>query len=156
MLEGHGRMLVNHDLAIAAINEIVTRAERANEAARERFEEEDRRLLTAQILMNGACRRWPLLCKKRRESLTRSSIPSTGSSVRSTRPKCRNEREPAEKRNFRLAPFAGRHSAREITSRTFRAARRGLKINRRKTKIAAERRHERREITPRPDPPLST
>jgi hypothetical protein len=60
LLEGHGRMLVDHDLAIAAISEIVTRAERANEAARERFEEEDKRLLTAQILMNGAMQKMAL------------------------------------------------------------------------------------------------
>jgi len=67
MLESHGRMMVDHDLAIAAINETIARAERANEiarerfeAARERFEEEDKRLLTAQILMNGAMQKMAL------------------------------------------------------------------------------------------------
>jgi hypothetical protein len=60
MLEGHGRMLVDHDLAIAAINDTIARAERANEAARERFEEDDKRLVTAQILMNGAMQKMAL------------------------------------------------------------------------------------------------
>lgn len=36
------------------IEEMIVRQERANEAAHERFEAEDKRLLTAQILMNGA------------------------------------------------------------------------------------------------------
>ena len=36
------------------IEEMIERQERANEAAHERFQEEDKRLLTAQILMNGA------------------------------------------------------------------------------------------------------
>jgi len=60
MLESHGRMKMEHELAIGAINETIARAERANEAARERFEEEDKRLLTAQILMNGAMQKMAL------------------------------------------------------------------------------------------------
>jgi hypothetical protein len=36
------------------IEAIIERQERANEAAHERFKEEDKRLLTAQILMNAA------------------------------------------------------------------------------------------------------
>ncbi len=36
------------------LEEIVRRAELANEAAHERFEAEDKRLLTSQILMNDA------------------------------------------------------------------------------------------------------
>jgi hypothetical protein len=60
LLEGHGRMLMDHDLAIAAIDETIARAERANEAARERFEAEGKRLLTAQILMNGAMQKMAL------------------------------------------------------------------------------------------------
>jgi hypothetical protein len=75
LLEGHGRMLVDHDLAMAAhdaamathaeamaahdvairrIDEMLARSERRNAEAHERFEAEDKRLLTAQILMNGA------------------------------------------------------------------------------------------------------
>ncbi len=74
MLEGHGRILVDrdlamaahaeamtaHDLAIRRIDEMLARAELRNEAARERFEEEDKRLLTAQILMNGAMQKMAL------------------------------------------------------------------------------------------------
>ena len=36
------------------IEELIERQERANEAAHELFQAEDKRLLTAQILMNGA------------------------------------------------------------------------------------------------------
>lgn len=36
------------------IEEMIERHERANEAAHQRFEEEDKRLLTSQILMNDA------------------------------------------------------------------------------------------------------
>jgi hypothetical protein len=36
------------------IEEIIERQERANEVAHELFQAEDKRLLTAQILMNGA------------------------------------------------------------------------------------------------------
>ena len=39
---------------IVSIEASIERQERANEAAHERFESEDKRLLTAQILMNGA------------------------------------------------------------------------------------------------------
>jgi hypothetical protein len=64
MLESHGTMIIDIEqrnaAAIAAIDEIVTRAERANEAAHERFAEEDKRLLTAQILMNGAMQKMAL------------------------------------------------------------------------------------------------
>ncbi|WP_180541637.1 hypothetical protein [Nevskia soli] len=64
MLESYGTMIIDIEqrnaAAIAAINEIVTRAERANEAAHERFAEEDKRLLTAQILMNGAMQKMAL------------------------------------------------------------------------------------------------
>ena len=36
------------------IEELIERQERANQAAHEQFQAEDKRLLTAQILMNGA------------------------------------------------------------------------------------------------------
>jgi len=39
---------------VVSIEASIERQERANEAAHERFEAEDKRLLTAQILMNGA------------------------------------------------------------------------------------------------------
>jgi hypothetical protein len=39
---------------VVSIEASIERQERANEAAHERFESEDKRLLTAQILMNGA------------------------------------------------------------------------------------------------------
>ena len=39
---------------LGRIEEMIERQERANEAAHERFQAEDRRLSTAQILMNGA------------------------------------------------------------------------------------------------------
>ncbi len=45
---GHGKSRLDE------IEEIIKRQELANEAAHERFEAEDKRLLTAQILMNDA------------------------------------------------------------------------------------------------------
>jgi len=60
-LNQHSRMRVGHELASARHEEALTRleaivakAELANEQAREEFKAEDKRLLTAQILMNGA------------------------------------------------------------------------------------------------------
>lgn len=57
-LERHSAMLVDVDIRNQAgfdrINASIERQERANEAAHERFEAEDKRLLTAQILMNAA------------------------------------------------------------------------------------------------------
>jgi phosphoribosyl-dephospho-CoA transferase len=41
-------------VAIRRIDEMLARSERRNAEAHERFEAEDKRLLTAQILMNGA------------------------------------------------------------------------------------------------------
>jgi len=64
LIERHGTMIIDIEQrnanTIAAINEIVARTERANEAAHERFEAEDKRLLTAQILMNGAMQKMAL------------------------------------------------------------------------------------------------
>ncbi len=64
LIERHGTMIIDIEQrnanTIAAINEIVARTERANEAAHERFEVEDKRLLTAQILMNGAMQKMAL------------------------------------------------------------------------------------------------
>jgi hypothetical protein len=58
ILERHSAMLVSndqrHQASIDRINASIERSELANEAARGRFEAEDKRLLTAQILMNGA------------------------------------------------------------------------------------------------------
>jgi serine/threonine protein kinase len=47
-------VLDRHSSMVVSIEAMIERSERANEAAHERFEEEDKRLLTAQILMNGA------------------------------------------------------------------------------------------------------
>ena len=61
ILERHSTIMVNidktlerHSTLIVSIEASIERQERANEAAHQRFEEEDKRLLTAQILMNGA------------------------------------------------------------------------------------------------------
>jgi hypothetical protein len=61
ILERHSTIMVNidknferHSTLIVSIETLIERQERANEAAHQRFEEEDKRLLTAQILMNGA------------------------------------------------------------------------------------------------------
>lgn len=65
ILERHATMIVNNEASIAEVRasneasikriyEAIERQERANEAAHERFEEDFKRLLTAQILMNGA------------------------------------------------------------------------------------------------------
>lgn len=68
MLEGHSSIMARHDsmmisidasiisinASIISMNASIDRQVLANEAARERFEAEDKRLLTAQILMNGA------------------------------------------------------------------------------------------------------
>ena len=73
-LEGHGRMLVDHDLAMAAHDAaMATHAEAmaAHDVAirridemlarsLEQFEAEDKRLLTAQILMNSAMQKMAL------------------------------------------------------------------------------------------------
>ena len=64
LIERHGTMIIDIEQrnanSIAAINEIVARTERANEAAHERFEAEDKRLLTAQILINSAMQKMAL------------------------------------------------------------------------------------------------
>src|SRR5580698_6727616 len=61
ILERHSTIMVNidatlerHSAFMVSIDASIERQERANEAAHQRFEEEDKRLLTAQILMNGA------------------------------------------------------------------------------------------------------
>jgi hypothetical protein len=61
ILERHSTIMVNIDATLerhspfmVSIDASIERQERANEAAHQRFEEEDKRLLTAQILMNGA------------------------------------------------------------------------------------------------------
>jgi hypothetical protein len=46
------------------IEAIIERQERKNEAAHERFEEEDKRLLTAQILMNSALEKTNIAVEK--------------------------------------------------------------------------------------------
>jgi hypothetical protein len=46
--------LERHSAFMVRMETLIERQERANEAAHARFEEEDKRLLTAQILMNGA------------------------------------------------------------------------------------------------------
>jgi hypothetical protein len=60
-LERHSTIMVTidknlerHSALMVSIEASIDRQERANEAAHQRFEEEDKRLLTAQILMNGA------------------------------------------------------------------------------------------------------
>ena len=67
LLEGHGRMLVDHDLAMAAHatamnahDVAIRRIDEMLARSLERFEAEDKRLLTAQILMNGAMQRMAL------------------------------------------------------------------------------------------------
>ena len=65
ILDRHATMIVNNEATIAEVRafneasirriyEVIERQERANEVAHERFEEDGKRLLTAQILMNGA------------------------------------------------------------------------------------------------------
>lgn len=58
MLERHSTMLVDFDIrhqtAMDRIDASIERQILANDAAHERFEAEDKRLLTAQILMNGS------------------------------------------------------------------------------------------------------
>jgi hypothetical protein len=61
ILERHSTTMVNidktlerHSTFMVNMETLIERQERANEAAHARFEEEDKRLLTAQILMNGA------------------------------------------------------------------------------------------------------
>jgi hypothetical protein len=54
MIERHDAMIERHDAMMVSIDASIERQVLANEAARERFESEDKRLLTAQILMNGA------------------------------------------------------------------------------------------------------
>ncbi|MGD1071349.1 MAG: hypothetical protein ABSB15_14505 [Bryobacteraceae bacterium] len=53
------------------IEEIIERQERANEAAHLRFEAEDQRLLTAQVLMNGALQKMLLAVEKMSEGTER-------------------------------------------------------------------------------------
>ena len=52
---------------------LIERQERANEAAHERFEEEDKRLLTAQILMNGAMQRMADAMQKMHEAMQKAA-----------------------------------------------------------------------------------
>jgi hypothetical protein len=54
VLERHSSFHIEHEMRMARIEASIERQELANEAARERFDAEDRRLLTAQNLMNGA------------------------------------------------------------------------------------------------------
>jgi hypothetical protein len=62
---GHGesrldrseQILERHSSVMLSIDASIERQVLANEAARERFEAEDKRLLTAQILMKARCRR---------------------------------------------------------------------------------------------------
>jgi hypothetical protein len=54
LLERHSSFHIEHEMRMARIEALIERQELANEAARERFNEEGQRLLTAQNLMNGA------------------------------------------------------------------------------------------------------
>jgi len=67
LLEGHGRMLVDHDLAMAAHADAmaahdvaIRRIDEMLARSLEQFEAEDKRLLTAQILMNSAMQKMAL------------------------------------------------------------------------------------------------
>jgi chromosome segregation ATPase len=70
-LERHSTIMVTidknferHSALMVNINASIERQERANEAAHQRFEEEDKRLLTAQILMNGAMQKMAYAMEK--------------------------------------------------------------------------------------------
>jgi len=53
-MKRHSTLIVSIEASTDSINASIDRQIFANEAAHERFEAEDKRLLTAQILMNGA------------------------------------------------------------------------------------------------------
>jgi hypothetical protein len=55
------------------IEEMIERSEGANEAAHERFEEEEKRLFTAQILMNGALQKLAGITELTGSSVSRGS-----------------------------------------------------------------------------------
>ncbi|MGA2713585.1 MAG: hypothetical protein ABSG41_10815 [Bryobacteraceae bacterium] len=57
-------ILERHSTMIVSIEASIERQERANEVAHERFEAEDKRLLTAQILMNSAMERTNIAVEK--------------------------------------------------------------------------------------------
>jgi hypothetical protein len=67
------------------IEEMIERQERANEAAHERFQAEDQRLLTAQILMNGAMQKMLLAVEKMGESMERLSERAAASESKQSR-----------------------------------------------------------------------
>lgn len=54
ILERHSTMMISIEASIDRQNLAIDRQILANEAAHARFEEEDKRLLTSQILMNAA------------------------------------------------------------------------------------------------------
>jgi hypothetical protein len=57
-------ILESHSTMIVSIEASIERQERANEVAHERFKEEDKRLLTAQILMNAALEKTNIAVEK--------------------------------------------------------------------------------------------
>jgi hypothetical protein len=64
------KILERHSTLIVSIEASIERQERANEAAHARFEEEDKRLLTAQILMNGAIQKMHEAIQKMVDGMT--------------------------------------------------------------------------------------
>jgi hypothetical protein len=57
ILDRHSTMIASIEASIERRERANEAAERANEIAHERFEKEDKRLLTAQILMNAQWKR---------------------------------------------------------------------------------------------------
>jgi len=86
------------------IEEMIERQERANEAAHVRFQEDDKRLLTAQILMNGAM-------QKTNEAVDKLmvTVERTNESLERTNESLRKTNESLEKTNE-----AAKESAREF------------------------------------------
>ena len=64
------------------IEEIIERQERANEAAHERFEAEDKRLLSAQILMNDAMKKTNIAIEKMAEGMVSLELTMEASTAK--------------------------------------------------------------------------